>query len=258
MKNRTLLWAVIAACLGGFVGFSIRSQKPGAPSPKATAAPVGPVVHTFPDEASMREFLVLWKARQESMQRLGIVRSYWNAEQARLTHLADQLQTTYQLNPTKNYTLDDQAKAIRERVPAAADAAGKTEPAEGPIVFTFQDDAAMKAFRDVWQQLQAMRVRMTVLESYWAEEKQRLAKVLQELNSRYGLKADQDFTLDTARRVLLERPKTAQPDAQTSPPEEVGDPSVVSPDSALTPDQAPHATPQQPASPLVPGGAKGN
>lgn len=94
------------------------------------------------------------------------------------------------------------------------------------IGYTFKDDTDMQAFTQLWQQRQAIIVRMTVLKSYWDEEEVALANLNAKIATDYKLDPTKNYSLDTQRRVLIERelpmqtaPATpaAQPAASAQP-----------------------------------------
>lgn len=96
--------------------------------------------------------------------------------------------------------------------PSAKPASQESAPAE-KIAYTFDDEAKMKEFTHLWQQRQTILLRMTVLQSYWGEEQAALAKLNNQLAATYHLDATKNYSLDSARRVLIERegPRSSPP-----------------------------------------------
>jgi hypothetical protein len=102
---------------------------------------------------------------------------------------------------------------------AAAPQAPAAEQPAAPekVVFTFDADEKMNEFTTVWQQRQAMILRMTVLQSFWNEEQVRLAQLNKQLSDDYKVDVSKNYYLDGQRRVLIEReappqvPQTASP-----------------------------------------------
>ena len=96
-------------------------QAAGTPA----SAEGGTVVHTFATEDEMKTFATLWQQRQGSGVRLAVLKSFWDEENTELTKLNTTLTETYQLDVTKNYTLDANRRVIVERpadaTPPAAD-----------------------------------------------------------------------------------------------------------------------------------------
>ena len=86
----------------------------------------------------------------------------------------------------------------------------------------------MKEFTHLWQQRQTVLLRMTVLQSYWNEEQAALAKLNDQLATTYHLDATKNYSLDSTRRVLIERenPHPPPPTAGAAPaaetPSQVG------------------------------------
>jgi hypothetical protein len=100
--------------------------------------------------------------------------------------------------------------------PAQAQPASGSEPEK--VVFTFENEEKMNEFTDLWQQRQAMILRMTVLQSFWNEEQTRLAQLNKQLETQYSVDVSKNYYLDGDRRVLLERetpPQVPAPAATT-------------------------------------------
>lgn len=252
--KRTVLWIIAVGALGVVLSlFVFRGRAasvttaPGASQAVAAQAaqsagttPAGgeTIAYTFDDESKMREFTTLWQQRQAFIVRMTVLQGYWNAEQATLATLNSTLQTTYSLDPSKNYTLDSEKRQLIQRPapePPAAQA-GTTDappvettaaapaqtpvvtlPAESQVVYSFASDEEMKTFASEWQQRQSIIVRMAVLQAYAREEQTGLAKLNEMLTTTYQLDASRDYVLDGRRRVLIEQPLPAAPGAASPP-----------------------------------------
>ena len=118
----------------------------------------------------------------------------------------------------------DSATAIAEEVsqsPASSEAAPTPPPEGEKIVHTFEDEAKMKTFANLWQQRQAILLRMTVLKTYWEQEQATLTQVNNKLAADYQVDVTKNYTMDGNRRVLIEReapPSAATEPAPTQPP----------------------------------------
>lgn len=227
---------IFVGVLGVGAGYLLHGQppQPAKVSEQAKAqaiqagmsqAPVGKVVHTFEDEAKLKEFAALWQQHQAHMLRSALLEDYWNSEQAHLTQLNNQLNSQYGLDAEKSYLLNPDRKVILEREtpppgtetvpPTAGAAAGKAPatPAGAPaaaakeekVVHTFTDDAAMQGFATLWQERQGSLVRMAVLKSYWESEKDALSKLNAKLVSDYQMDATKQYTINEQQRTLIER-----------------------------------------------------
>ena len=97
--------------------------------------------------------------------------------------------------------------------PAATPSAA-SKPAKETTAFTFKDDDQMKQFAQLWQQRQATLTKMAVLQSYFAQEQAVLADQNKQLLSSYSLDVSKNYTLDTDRKVLVEREAPPQQPAQ--------------------------------------------
>ena len=105
---------------------------------------------------------------------------------------------------------------------------GTTQPSapqaaagEEKIAYTFQDDAKMQEFFQLWQRRQASVVRMSVLQSYWNEEQTSLTELNQKLSTDYSMDVEKNYKLDDQQRVLIEVPAPPTP-APPSPPAPAG------------------------------------
>lgn len=97
---------------------------------------------------------------------------------------------------------------------AAQPSAAPAQPVkpDGTIVYTFENKEQMDEFARVWQQRQAVMLRMSVLNAYWTEEQAALAQLNQQLTTKYHLDTAKTYTLNTDARTLIERPAApAQP-----------------------------------------------
>jgi len=119
-------------------------QEPGTPetasaAEEAAAEPASEaqkVVHTFADDAAMEAFAQLWQQRQSMVVRMAVLKAYWDSEQQLLNQLNDTLKTTYQVDVTQRYTLDNQRLVLIERpappAPQEAAAPAPQTPAPAP------------------------------------------------------------------------------------------------------------------------------
>lgn len=81
----------------------------------------------------------------------------------------------------------------------------------------------MKGFAQLWQQRQAVITRMAVLQAYWNQEQPALQESNTQLLSTYNLDVNKNYTLDAARKVLVEQ------EATTPPPAELGQQAPATP-----------------------------
>ena len=211
--KQALPWLVVVGCLGGVVGFLIGGQRPTttAGTPIQAAAPVPEdrvIVHTFEDDASMDAFKRLWQEGQAIRLRATTLEGYWNAEQANLAQLNDQLNSQYGIDPQKSYFLDRDARLLRER-PAPAEGDADAEEGEGAVIHTFDDEEGLNAFTTLWQQQQGITLRMTVLQAYWNREQGFLNQLNDRLSADYSMDVTKNYSVDTDRRILLEVPAPA-------------------------------------------------
>ena len=119
--------------------FSKQAAQPSASSGASSAqdtpaAPEGKIVHTFEDEAKMKEFANLWQQRQAILVRMTVLQAYWEQEQATLTQVNSRLVADYQLDVTKNYVMDSQRRVLieREAPPAAPQPVATAPPPTQP------------------------------------------------------------------------------------------------------------------------------
>ena len=93
--------------------------------------------------------------------------------------------------------------------------ASSATPSEDKVAFTFPDDEQLKQFAQLWQARQGVLTRMAVLQDYWTLEQNGLGEANKQLLEKYQLDVNKNYTLDTDRKVLLERPAPPdQPSAQ--------------------------------------------
>ncbi len=114
------------------------------------------------------------------------------------------------------------ATKAKDNPPAAAAAAtpAAATPAapEGKVAFTFTDENQMKQFAELWQQRQAAMTKMAILQGYWNQEQGSLAKVNQELLSKYNLDVNKNYSFDAKKKVIVER-ETPPEQAQGTTPQ---------------------------------------
>ena len=115
----------------------------------------------------------------------------------------------------------EQQKPQSAPAAAAAPAAQSAAPAAAGkhILYTFPDEASLKAFTELWGQRQGIFVRLSVLQAYTSEERAALTDVDQKLSTTYHMNMDAlaNYALDTDRKVLIERPAPAQAPAPSAP-----------------------------------------
>ncbi len=140
MNRSWLLWVVGVVGVGVAASAVIAKDKPAEPvaAPPAAEQPAVPpststapaqetIAYTFKDETEMEQFAKLWYQRQAVMVRMSVLQAYWNEEQANLAELNNKFSTDYQLDPAKQYSLDDSRRVLLERpAPAAPPAAPGT------------------------------------------------------------------------------------------------------------------------------------
>ena len=105
------------------------AQPAQSAKPASGGAPAEKLVYTFENEEKMKEFETLWRKRQAAIVRMTVLQSYWNEEQAGLVELNNKLTTSYQVDITKNYSLDTQRRVLIEREEAP-------QPPEAPVAPT--------------------------------------------------------------------------------------------------------------------------
>ncbi len=104
-------------------------SQPQAASEETTAA------HTFASEDEMKAFATLWQQRQTANIRMAVLQSLWDEQKAELKKVSDTITSTYQLDATKNYSLDAKRRVLVEHeappapVSPAAAPQGSTPPA---------------------------------------------------------------------------------------------------------------------------------
>ncbi len=101
------------------------------------------------------------------------------------------------------------AKKAEAATPAApaqpAQPAAAAKPGSEKIVYTFENQDKMMEFTKVWQRRQGVVVRMTVLQAYWEQERADLDQLNKTISTDYKLDVTKNYSLDTDRRVLIER-----------------------------------------------------
>lgn len=256
---KKVLVPVLAGAVGLAAGYAMRGAPPATPPAvieqqktqaiQSAMTPVeGQVVHTFADEAQMREFAQRWQQRQLLLVRLAMLEGYWNNEQSTLNTVNQKIMADYNLDISKNYLLDSARKVILEQPAAAAGDAGAaagTPPATPPaggetVAYTFADEAAMETFARLWQQRQSIIVRMAVLKAYFDSEKAGMTDLEQGLIKDYHMDLAKQYTLDDQRRVLIERPAApVDPSAPAAIPGQPAAPASPQQPGAPAPAQAP-------------------
>ena len=109
--------------------------------------------------------------------------------------------------------------------PEPAPAAPTTPPAVPGVgsgehvVHTFEDESKFQEFKQLWEQRQAILVRMTVLKAYWDNEQVVLTTLNDTLAKEYHLDVAKNYVLDTKRNVLIEREAPAEPSQPAAPSE---------------------------------------
>lgn len=76
---------------------------------------------------------------------------------------------------------------------------------EEKVAYSFKDEAEMQEFARLWQQRQAIVLRMTVLQSYWNEEQASLSELNSKISNQYKLDTTKNYALDPKQRALVER-----------------------------------------------------
>ena len=256
--KRVIPWIVGAGAVALAVTFYVRGSQarpkepPKAPVTHAAAAPAASpaekIAYTFPDEAKVREFTELWQKRQSVAVRMAVLKDYWTGEEASITTFNKDLQSHYDFDPAKNYSLDTQKRVLTERKApeaaakpadqAAAPAAGQPAPAtpavsqpqaaseETAVAHTFASEDEMKVFATLWQQRQTANVRMVALQSLWDEQKIELTKLSDTIASMYKLDPAKNYSLDAKRRVLVEQEAPPTPPSQAAAPPQGSTPPV--------------------------------
>jgi len=211
-----LPWLIAVGCLGLAVGMFVKGggqgsaviatqagvQRPGV----SGAIPTGNVIYTFKSSDQVHAFATIWQERQNMIVRMALLQGYWNGEKKLVTQLNEQLNEKYSLEPDGNYKLNNEDKIlVRVELPTDEDREQEgAEPREAETVYTFDDDAAMQVFTNMWQQRQGINIRMHVLESYWSSEQAVLTQANQQLAELYGIDINKNYFLDSERQVLIE------------------------------------------------------
>lgn len=115
-------------------------------------------------------------------------------------------------------------KKPQTATPEPAPAAPTTPPAvpgagEGEtIVHTFENEAKLQEFKQLWEQRQAVILRMTVLKAYWDNEQTTRTKLNDLFAQEYHLDPSKDYVLDAKRNVILEREAPPEPPTSAAAP----------------------------------------
>lgn len=136
--KRTLAWTV--GVVGLIVGLGLMAEaakkqqaEKKTEAPPAAAMPEEKVAFTFENDEKMEEFTRLWQQRQGMIVRMTVLQAYWNEEQAALAQVNNKLAADYQLDTSKNYSLDPKRRVLieREALPVSLpnDQASATQPA---------------------------------------------------------------------------------------------------------------------------------
>ena len=94
----------------------------------------------------------------------------------------------------------------------------------GRVVFTFADEAQLRAFAQLWNQRERALSRLSTLQEYWASEQQAMTQLNQRLAAEYHVDPAKSYVLDPDHKLLLERPSL--------PATELGKAKQGSPDAA--------------------------
>lgn len=136
--ERVLIEREPRAATEGEAAAPVESSPPAEGTGEIASAPEPAerkVVHAFADKAAMEAFAQLWQQRQSILVRMAVLKAYWDSEQQLVAQLNETLATTYQVDVTKPYRLDNQRLVLIEREapqapsPAAAAQDAGTEPA---------------------------------------------------------------------------------------------------------------------------------
>ena len=120
------------------------------------------------------------------------------------------LAMTAAAEPPKQQAPGSQAKP-EAQAPAPQGAGSGSPEGEGKVMYTFEDDAKLKAFAELWQERQAILLRMSVLRSYWDEEQVSLNQLNSRVASEYHLDVTKNYMFDSKRRAIVEREPAAPP-----------------------------------------------
>jgi len=115
-----------------------------------------------------------------------------------------------------------------EETAAGAQATPGSSAEQERIAHTFTDDTELKEFADIWDQRRLMLIRMTVLQEYWMEERDKLVALNKQIAERYKLDASKNYVFDPDRRALIEREvPPLVPGMQTPAGSPAAEPSVA-------------------------------
>ncbi len=113
---------------------------------------------------------------------------------------------------------EDPAAPPAEVSPAEPGISSSAPAEEGKVAYTFQDDASLNEFQELWRQRQGLMLRLSVLQAYWDEEQAALAELDQQLASKYQLDLTKNYIYDNERGAIVEQ-EPPQPPAPPASPE---------------------------------------
>lgn len=122
--KRVTLWIVGAGIVGVAFTLTLQARErqakapaakpPAAVTPPVAEAPAETIAFTFTDEATMEQFARFWQQRQATLTRMTVLQAYWKEEQANVQQANEQLLSQYNLDVSKNYTLDAKRRVLLE------------------------------------------------------------------------------------------------------------------------------------------------
>lgn len=142
--QRATFWIIGAGLTGAALMLVLQAQErqTGAPAPaqQAASSPAASgsekIAFTFPDEDQMRQFAQLWQQRQATLTKMAVLQDYFTQEQTALADQNKQLLSTYNLDVSKNYTLDTDRKVLVEREAPPEQPAQPGQPQNQPQPLT--------------------------------------------------------------------------------------------------------------------------
>ncbi len=143
--QRATFWIIGAGLTGAALMLVLQAQErqTGAPAsaqkPAATPSAASgseKIAFTFPDEDQMRQFAQLWQQRQATLTKMAVLQDYFTQEQTALADQNKQLLSTYNLDVSKNYTLDTDRKVLVEREAPPEQPAQPGQPQNQPQPLT--------------------------------------------------------------------------------------------------------------------------
>ncbi len=93
-----------------------------------SGAGVQRIMHTFADEDELQAFVSILEQLQGLRLRRDVLRAYWDDEQARLRQVYEVLRADYQIDPSKDYILDEQRHALIEQGATTPATTAPTQP----------------------------------------------------------------------------------------------------------------------------------